>query len=156
MWVTLWGEAGGLCLFAACGRCGGGSPGSRFRSCRCFGLAMGAGAVPMGAVAMLGTGGRRGQVEGCREVAVASASAVQALVTCPLDFGGLWGHRAGQEPHHPAPGEGSPCGAKHVAPQLAIVRQSVLLGGDSSGQCPLGGCWPLALRGASASRRVPS
>lgn len=68
-----------------------------------------------------GEGRKRGQVEGCREAAVASASAVQALVTSPLDFGGLWGHRAGQEPHHPALGEGFLYGAKRVAPQLAMV-----------------------------------
>lgn len=44
------------------------------------------------------------------------------------------------EPHHPVLGEGCPYRAECVAPQLAMVWQSILPGGDSPGQCPLSGC----------------
>lgn len=83
-----------------------------------------------------GEGKRRGQVERCQEVAVASASNVQAFITSLLDSGGLWGHGAGQEPQHPVVGKDSPCGSKCVA-QLAIVW---LCPAGSGQQCPLCGC----------------
>lgn len=109
MRVTLRGEAGGHCLFATgCLRalwrwlpgvtlwvlplllrtCDGSTDCAR--GCRGHGRVR--------------EGRRRGQVEGRQEAAVASASTVQAPIGFPLDFGGLQGHRAGPEPHHPALG----------------------------------------------------